>query len=274
MASPLSDLVRLHDDLDHVCVLVSSSDRTRDVFNQVFAHFERFWPECAFDRYVGLTTVPQEHSLFGFKPVAAGSDMGWRDELVAQLRQLPATLDYVLLVLDDFLILKPINQSLLNKAAAEVISRQLNYARFIPVERHLFGRTLRWLHRPKNHIFSPLSEREPYPASLQIALWRKEYLLRSLEAPGTIWDFEHARLQQDGHFAACVPLISYRHVVERGKWMPYANHLMKRVGIQFKKGTRDIYPIHYGIKWYIGKIFFAIAGYGPSKLKVLILRKL
>ncbi|QCI79234.1 hypothetical protein E6W36_05685 [Hankyongella ginsenosidimutans] len=84
------------------CLFVASSDRTRDVFDQVYAGFGKLWPYCPWPRYVGLTTAVPEASLHGFTPIATGVECGWRGELNAQIQQLPPEISHIILMLDDF----------------------------------------------------------------------------------------------------------------------------------------------------------------------------
>src|SRR5262249_27387166 len=50
------------------CILVSSSDRGRDIFEIVFQNAEEIWRGCDWPRYVGFTR-PQP-DMYGFKAIA------------------------------------------------------------------------------------------------------------------------------------------------------------------------------------------------------------
>ncbi len=247
------------------CLFVASSDRTRDVFDQVYAGFGKLWPYCPWPRYVGLTTAVPEASLHGFTPIATGVECGWRGELNAQIQQLPPEISHIILMLDDFLLLKPVDQSVLAAALAEAITQDLAYARLVPVERSLPVRLLRNL--GTRQFFEPLAHNEPYPSSLQATLWKRDYLLEALRKPGSIWDFEHQRGAPGQHHAATRRLIQYRHVVERGKWMPYTRRLFHGLGMTFDAGSRPMHSLSHGLRWHAHKLLFAFAGYGLSRLK-------
>jgi hypothetical protein len=61
-------------------------------------------------------------------------------------------------------------------------------------------------------------------------IWDKGHLLAMLGAPGSIWDFEHQKLDRARHFAvASDPPVRFRHLVEKGRWQPYAKRLLRSV---------------------------------------------
>ena len=80
--------------MDDTCVLVSSSDRTKDIFDVVFRNSERTWDGCKWPRYVGFTTQ-QSGDLFGFMPLASHGKSSWREELSDQIACLPANINFV-----------------------------------------------------------------------------------------------------------------------------------------------------------------------------------
>ncbi|HET7847893.1 MAG TPA: hypothetical protein VFL51_02425, partial [Pseudolabrys sp.] len=91
---------------DRFCVLVSSSDRGRDIFEVVFQNSDRIWRQCEWRRYAGFTS--QYPDLYGFKTLAAHAPSNWQGELADHLDSLPEEIDYVMLTFEDALFLKPI----------------------------------------------------------------------------------------------------------------------------------------------------------------------
>ena len=72
-----------------------------------------------------------------------------------------------------------------------------------------------------------------------------------LDAPGSIWDFEHQRVDGARHFAiANRPPIRYQHLVEKGRWQPYAKRLLRNAGLSDDLGSRPVWPAWaYGRVW-------------------------
>ena len=182
------------------------------------------------------------------------------------LLALPADARHVLLMLDDFLVLAPVDTaravSLINEAA----HRHLPYLRLKPVERSIAGTIIGKLRTGAG--IAALKSSEPYYASLQLALWRREHLLTMLSQPGSIWDFEYQRLPTQTHYAVTrTGPIRYLHVVEKGKWMSYAAKLFSRAGVPYEPGLRPIWGRRYMVLHMIRKMRFALFGYSFLRLR-------
>ncbi len=252
---------------DHICVFVASSDNTRDVLRQVIPSFGKSWPDCPFERFVGLNSAAPPGVAAGFHPVYAPVS-GWRAELLAQIRQLPARYGHVLLLLDDFLILSPVDADRLRRLFAEALRRGLDYVRLVPVRRAAAPRLARALVRDAGGI-EPISPSSPYYSSLQAALWKRGHLLETLETAGRdIWAFEHQRLDGRPHFAiAGDPPIDYRHVVEKGRWQPYAARLFASLDLPFHPGGRAALGRLASLTLWLNRVKFAVLGYSVVRLR-------
>src|SRR5690242_18880258 len=97
------------------CVLVNSSDRSRDVFEIVFQNAEKMWVGCDWPRFAGFTTGQPD--LYGFTSVSAKGPSDWRGELASQLDALPPEIEYVLRLDDDAFALSPVEGRKLNAVA-------------------------------------------------------------------------------------------------------------------------------------------------------------
>lgn len=249
----------------YVCVFVASSDRTRDVLDRVFAHFDRIWPDCPYARFVGLTTLPASKQVLGFTVIAADSETGWRQELAEQISKLPAEFDRVLLLLDDFLFLRKIDTPYVEACVHEAITQDMPYLRMKPLERSWIVRLARSLFAPVT-IAEKLSRNEVFYSSVQAVVWKKEHLLWCLERPGSIWDFEHILPPVD-HWAVRRAALPYRHIVEKARWMADAPALFRQAGLPFDPGARAVWPWRVGLEWRLGRIKFGLLGYFGMKVK-------
>lgn len=255
-----------------LAIVVSSSDPTRDVFERVFAHFGSVWPQCPYSRYVGLSSEIADRHLFGFEVLPARRRDGWRPELAAQIRALPPEIDFVLLLLDDFLLLGPVSQRSVEQALRLAVDGRWAYLRLKPVERSIWVTGLRklaaWLGgKPAVR----LQRSEPYYSSLQAAIWRRDHLLRCLEQPGSIWEFEHFVPPGADHYALTSGALPYRHVVEKGVWRAYAPQLFARLGVPFEPGRRPIRPSGDLLRFRWEQCKFGMLGYVGPKLKRIAL---
>jgi hypothetical protein len=246
-----------------VAVFVASSDNTVDVLRRVHPAIAKFWPDCPYNIYVGLNSQPSPSDR-ATAVYAAPSQ--WREELATQLRQLQE--DWVILVLDDFLIRSEVNHLHLAQLVDVCIRNGWPYLRMIPIDRSLLSRLL----RPKSHDLPAGVEMipagYPYYSSLQIALWKKSHLLRLLGAPGNIWDFEHLEFPDAAHYAVTGPAcIRYRHLVEKGRWLPDSAALLARAGLPAELGTRASWPGSVLWKQRIARWRFQIVGYSIMKMR-------
>ena len=252
--------------MSQTVVLFCSSDNTFDVGVEVAAAFDLLWPDCPYPRFALTATAQRPWPLPGWNHIVAGQALGWRDELRLGLGALPSEARHVLLVLDDFLLLAPVNTARAVRLIEEAENRDLPYLRLKPVDRSIAGKLI-WMLRTRPGI-AALKSAEPYYASLQLALWRREHLLSMLSQPGSIWDFENQRLPAQTHYAVTrTGPIRYMHVVEKGKWMPYAAKLFARAGIPFTRGLRPVWGRRYMVLHMIRKMRFALFGYSFLRLR-------
>ena len=252
----------------NVCILISSSDNTWDVVRQTIRSFLTYWPNCPFPIFVGLNSSKQELIETGYHQVFAEVG-GWRQELHTQVASLPAEYSHILLFLDDFVLLRPVNEEKILQMIDEALSKQWAYLRF----KRLLGAWLPFfvrqtMDRISNKSFCEIPQNAPYFSSLQVALWERTHLLNMLNLPGSIWDFERQIIPQVKHYAICFKSpIDYIHVVERGQWQPYAKRVLRQCGVKFDPGTRLVRGIGSEINRWISKIKFALVGYTGYRLR-------
>ena len=235
---------------------MSSSDRTKDVFEIVFCDSQRIWSDCSWPKYVGFTTKSDDQ--FGFTAISSDRESTWREELSDQIERLPHGIDYILLLLDDFSFVKKVNAKILYRVFQNVQSNSLPYVRLVPVIRNSVGQIAelfrRWV---GDDDFRKLSPSEPYYSSLQAAIWRRDHLQSLLRCPGSIWDFEHI-VSDNSHYAVWDKVLHYKHVVERGKWLRCARSL---VGQDLNLKRRPQHNLAHVIKSWQTHVVFFLIGY-------------
>jgi hypothetical protein len=236
-------------------VFICSSDDRLDILDRVLPSVLKYWPDCPYPLYVGLNTEnktwPRVSSL-----VAQPSE--WRIEVMKQVSQIPET--HLILLLDDYLLLSAVDQLRLAKLVTRAVSSKLPYLRLLPLRRSLGQLLIRSRIRPTDGIES-IHSRRPFYSGLQIAIWDKQHLLSLLESPGSIWDFEH---QQPGvpHYVITEDApISYRHLVEKGRWLPYAESLLRVTGLSPDLGSRPSWPSWMNMRLWMDEARFLLLGY-------------
>lgn len=246
-----------------VAVVVSSSDNTIDVFTRVFPSIDKFWPGCPYEMYVGLNAQP---SPFTRTRVVRAEPTEWRKELACQLRQISQ--EWVILILDDFLFLAAVDQRRVGALVRRCLDQDWSYLRLIPLDRSMFARWAHRITRTRSQTVELIPSGYPYYSSLQIAVWKKSHLLQQLEATRGIWDFEHLESATQVHRAVVEnAYLKYRHVVEKGRWLPDAAALLARVGLDSALGARKSWPSRVFWQQRISRWRFQLTGYAIMKLK-------
>lgn len=184
----------------------------------------------------------------------------WRTETLEQVAQIPES--HLIVVLDDFLFQEPVNQARLSMLVSKVVSSGLPYLRLLPLGKSLTQRLLRFPRSPSTAGIQAIRETRPFYSCLQIAIWNKAHFASMLALKGSIWDFEHQRRVGVRHYAIMdSPPISYRHLVEKGRWLPYANSLLRRAGFSTDLGTRPIWHKWMNLRLFLDQVRFYVLGY-------------
>ncbi len=254
-----------------VAIFVCSSTNTVDVFNQVIPAFNRMWPDCPYPKFVGLNPpFSDDQEVNGFRAIISPQS-GWRDELKAQIQKIESEFDHVILILDDFLVRSQVDSPALEALVKEAVQNQLPYLRLTPLRFSILAKGIDTLFLGLQ-IIRKIPSKTPYYSSLQIAVWNTKHLLSMLGFVGNIWQFEHQKIANKIHWAVVGKgPIDYRHMVEKGKWIPQAPKLFAKLELPFFVGSRGMWPTWVGIKLELDRIKFGIIGYSWVRFKSLFL---
>ena len=237
-----------------VAVFICSSDSRKDILGQVMPSFFRYWPNCPYPIYVGLNTRTTEWA--GVTSVTS-KPTGWRQESLTQLAQLRET--SLIVVLDDFLFKAPVEQARVAEFVSLACESDFSYLRLLPLRRSVFERLLKF--RPPSKVHA-IREHRPFYSSLQIAIWKKTHFVEMLGYEGSIWDFEHRQIKGKKHFAITDKApIAYSHLVEKGRWLPYAPSLLQKAGVKFELGVRPMWPKWMHLRLLLDEVRFHLFGY-------------
>ena len=165
-------------------------------------------------------------------------------------------------MLDDFLIQATVNQERLADLVASAVKMNLDYLRLVPMGRSLAARMTGRRPAQISSAIERIRQRHPFYSGLQIAIWRKRHLLSMLQQPQSIWDFERHYIRGTTHCAITSdPPIVYRHLVEKGRWLPYARSLLRRAGLPAELGDRPTWSAtRYG-QLFLDEVRWVLLGY-------------
>jgi hypothetical protein len=247
------------------CVLITSSDRARDIFEIVFQNAETIWRDCDWPRYVGFTN--KHPDIYGFTALSVKRPSHWREEVIDYLDALPEQIEYVLRIDEDALFMSHIDGSKLNAIADLMAREDYAYVRLVPVTRNFAGRLIEYFrHKLDKRPLRPISFTEPYYSSVELAIWKRAYLRSLLGKEGTIWEFEHT-ISNERHYAVWEPLVEQHQIVTRGKWNRNAPRLLARQGLTLTNSKREFQSVTSWLRKIREAISFQLAGFLIFRLR-------
>jgi hypothetical protein len=221
-----------------VAVLICCSDNRMDILERVLPSVYKFWPDCPYPIYVGLN---KQHDIGPRITPLVAQPSEWRRECLDQVAQIPQT--HLIVLLDDFLFLRPVDQGGLASLLTLVRESNLQYLRLAPIRKSLLAEFFSLGKTGPDLGVRPIREGRPFYSGLQPSIWNKAHFMSLLELEGSIWDFEHHRISGAIHHVITGRSpISYSHLVDKGRWLPYARALLSRAGLSADLGTRPVWP--------------------------------
>jgi hypothetical protein len=227
-----------------VSAVVASHDGFADVWPGFFNLLFRFWPDLPFPLYLISNNVTfPDGRIIGLR---VGDDLSWSDTLARGLEQISS--QFILLILDDFFLTGPVDTALVRRLHTSMLDQGAVY--------------LRLRANPKPDRICPhdpniglIAKRAPYRASLQVAFWDRLILLSLLRRGESAWDFELKGSRRSDEIVQpflCVcdglSVIPYRHVIQRGKYLPDAIRYFAQFGIRFDPCGRAVESELY-LRW-------------------------
>jgi hypothetical protein len=247
------------------CVLVTSSDSGRDIFETVFQNAETIWRDCDWPRFVGFTT--KHPDKYGFKVLVAEKPSNWQGELGDQLDSLPDEIEYVLLVIEDAFFTSPVAGAKLNAIADLMMREDLAYVSLIPLRRNLPGLIIEFFRKTlSNNPLRQVSLNEPYYSSFGVVIWKRSHLRWLLRQPGSIWDLEHI-VTSELHYAVWTTVLRPDHLVIKGKWSARARRKLARQGITVADSKRGFRPLGERLRDVRETIVFHTVGFLSFRLR-------
>lgn len=251
-------------DPDYDCtLLVSSCDHYADLWEPYFSLLHMHWHDCPFP--VALITENKHPSIPNVLPLCLGNGSDWSTLLLKALDAVDTP--YILLTLEDFFLHRPVDTAVVVNLYYEMRQKSLNMLRLIPRP----GPTIAM----GNTEYGGIALCAPYKVSTQAAFWRSETLRQLLVSGETVWQFEvngSKRSAELGGFAAVWrEALPYRHhVVERGKWFPWAYWKFSRMNIGVDPTARSVMTVSETTKWIIRKIISLLLWRTLLRLKSLV----
>lgn len=253
-------------------ILICSCDRTSDIAFHMLSSVFKYTDIKYFETFIGcdLSKNFPEVKFIETPP------SNWKNETIFQLKKIKERQPknpFVLILLDDFVLNKEVDSKCLNDILVEMYKNDIKYLVLKPTYENLFYKLKNYfssIKLIKGIKYFPVRINHPYYYSLQSAFWDINYLIDSIERSGNIWNFETLSFSGVKHYSLTSTFLSYRHIVEKGKWdFNTKKYCEKYIGF-FNPGNREFrkFTISTFLKHFLSKyMIFPIFGYFFLRLR-------
>lgn len=254
----LSDAIP-HENPTACTLLVASCDKYADLWRPFFSLNRIHWPDRPFP--AALISEQLDPKFDDVRALCLGKGLDWSSLMIRALDAVDTP--YVLLTLDDFFLRSAVDTARILRLLDDMEQHQLRMLRLIPRP----GPTIRLA---GVRDYGAIGANTPFRVSAQAAFWRVE-TLRQLLVPGeSAWEFEvngtKRSAEHQGFAAVWQAALPYRHhVIERGKWFPWAAWRFQRLNIGVDLSSRPVMTIRETARWLIGKTTVKVVQQLPQK---------
>ena len=244
---------------DQLTCLIFSCDKFSDLWDGNIKLFNENWPNRDFETYI-VTDKETDRQIPGIGIIAAGEHAEWSDRLKYALQFVKT--DYVFVTLDDYFLIKPVNNERMKANLELMMEGEYDYFRFYPHPRRATKKELKD-HKGVYHVDTTCN----YSVNLYSCYWKKDFLEYVVQEPMNAWMFEVSLSQKAVNYGAkclCSNNDDYviLDVVRKGKILHSANCYFKKHP-DIYCGNRELQSLKFEIKLWIKTVF---ARYTPNFL--------
>jgi hypothetical protein len=255
------DISTMYSINNKICFLVLSCDKYSDLWNPYAQLFERYWPDCPFDKYFATNQIPFDK--YGFQSILMGEDKTWSMGLIDTLNKLKDKYDYVLITLEDLFLIEKVDTTYIADCINEFADKNGNYLR-------LFTRTE--IHKGDGEYINTIVKNLSYRHNCVYAMWKIETLSDILIPAENAWEFEKIGAKRtanmDGFFYSNKNAFVFSNVVIKGKWRRAAIKEIQQLlpGLEIK---REAFSVTYELYFYLYVKFFLFCQEFSYKIRTI-----
>jgi hypothetical protein len=211
---------------DRLSIYVSSFDDYADIWPVFFSRFFKHWPNCPFPVYLG--TVSKTHDDGRVLPLHAADHKNWSSRAIEHLQQVKSP--FVLMLLEDFMLDRPVDSDLLSRLVALMDRFDLHAIRLFPDPPPALA-------MPGVPLIGFQGQGQPNRTSTHATIWRRESLLELIRPGESLWEFEINGSIRSNRFAGGIcgcwrPALHYVMAIGKGRWFRRALRDLARDGIR------------------------------------------
>jgi len=145
-----------------IAILVISCDKYSDLWEPCAKVFNKFWPDCPYDKYLASNTKAFDSN--GFSPILIGEDKSWSFGLKSVLTKLEVKYDYVFTLLEDYFFIEKLDNEYMTKMFDSFVLEEGNFLRLLKI--------LRPQIKYYNEYFGEVENYTPYRQTCVFTLWK------------------------------------------------------------------------------------------------------
>jgi hypothetical protein len=195
-----------------IAFLVLSCDKYSDLWEPYAQLFERYWPDCPFDKYFASNEKP--FNEYGFQSILMGEDKTWSLGLKTALSSLKNKYEYVLITLEDLFLIKKVDNEYISSCIDEFVRQNGHYLK-------LYTKTK--IHKPDGQYIGTIRHNVPYRQNCVYTLWKIDTLFNVLLPGQNAWEFEKINTKKtaemDGFYFSGENAFVIINAVIKGKWV-------------------------------------------------------
>lgn len=210
---------------DRLSIYVSSFDDYADIWPVFFARFFKYWPDCPYRIHLGAVLKVYDDARV--VPLHAADHKNWSSRAVEHLRQLDSP--YVLMMLEDYMLDRPVDNTILGKLVTFMDRYELHAIRLFPDPPPMRA-------MPGVPLIGFQGEGQLNRTSTHATIWRRESLLAIIHPGESLWEFEINGSVRSNRFAGGIcgcwaPAVHYVMAIGTGRWFRRALRSLARDGI-------------------------------------------
>ena len=211
-----------------IAIVILSCDKFKVTWEPCFNHLFNAWPECPYPVYLLNSFIPSNDERI--KDLLVGEDLNWSETLKKGLLKIKEK--RIFFIFDDSFITR-FNHEEVKLIFNLTIENDLDS---VALRKRVFDSGKRF--NDKIYKINPTAK---YRNSLFLNLIKKDLLLSLLKSGENAWQFEKDGNKRNKSFdfysVYNSKLVTYKHGIVKGKWLPNTYTYLKNNGYSLNENT-------------------------------------
>jgi hypothetical protein len=219
--------------------IVLTCDSYSDLWLMYINFFDKYWPDCPFDKYI--VTNHKSISNTSFEFINIGKDDSWSDGLLKAIAKLKNKHEYIFVTLEDRPIIEKVDQLKLNSILHTFFQVDGNFLSLFTQD-NMGKPTSKF-----NNFFGLIDKGSLYRPTCVYSLWKISVLEDLLDRQENAWEFERFGSvrsdKYDGFYMTYNNFFKMSNTVIKGKWQRSEYNLILNLGYTPDLSAREIFTI-------------------------------